>query len=97
MGICKFRGRAELVDDATEQHRLSFAGVTLNPKNLALAAVAPTLELRMAENPFIALFEGRPPCLIDVRLDVARIGYCEVVEAAVPALSVLVLRAFMLD
>jgi hypothetical protein len=51
----------------------------------------------MAEDPFIGLFECRPPCLVDVCLDVARIRHCEVFEAAIPALSVLVLRVFISD
>lgn len=51
----------------------------------------------MAEDPIIGLLESGPPRLVDGHLDVARIGNCKVVKAAIPTLSVLVLRAFMLD
>jgi hypothetical protein len=89
--IRQFRGSAELVDDATEQHRLAFARVALDPKDLAIVVVAPTLKLRMAEDPLVGLLEGGPPCLVDGRLDVTWVGLGEVVEAAIPALSILVL------
>lgn len=51
----------------------------------------------MAEDPAIGLLEGGSSRLVDDHFDVVRIGHCEVVEAAIPALFVLVLRASMLD
>lgn len=76
LGICQFRNRAELVDDATQQHRLAFARVALDPKDLAVVVVAPTLKLRMVEDPLVGLLEGGPPRLIDARLDVAWVSLC---------------------
>ena len=61
---------AEFVDDVTEQHVLAFTRITLNPEDLAIVAVAPTLELSMVEDLVVGFLESSPPCLVDGYLDV---------------------------
>lgn len=51
----------------------------------------------MVEDPVVGLLECGSSRLVDGHLDITRVSLCEVVEAAISTLSVLVLRVFMLD
>jgi hypothetical protein len=63
-----------MIDDSAKQHRLAFAGVTPNPKQLVVSAL-PLLKLGRAKDPVIRISEETPFCIFNTLLVITWIGH----------------------
>jgi hypothetical protein len=64
----------QLVDNPTEQHRLTLAGIALDPDHSALLVVAPSPEVDVFENPLVRVLEQAAFGLLNALLVVSGIG-----------------------
>lgn len=73
-------GITQMVDDATEEHRLPLAWATAYPEHAAALVTAPFLKIPKINNPFVRFSQKATLCVQDTGLVVARVCQPQVLE-----------------